>query len=70
MVVKNNSDVPYNIKAGDRVVQLVLYKISQPTVTEVLDIHDTEKGKQWFWSHRDDCGTTTSDYFETGTKSP
>jgi dUTP pyrophosphatase len=28
MVVKNNSNIPYNIKTGDRVAQLIIYKIS------------------------------------------
>ena len=46
----NHSDVNFPIKQGDRVAQLILKKIAIPTVQEVQELGETERGTGGFGS--------------------
>ncbi len=50
ILVKNTSDTVYNVRKGDRVAQLVLYKIAHPTVIEAAKLPDTPRGADGFGS--------------------
>lgn len=48
---KQNNDIGvlgYQIKAGDRIAQLVIYPISLPKVVEVKNLEETERGSKGF----------------------
>ena len=46
----NLSDVDFEIKAGDRVAQLVLERVATPDVEVVVSLEDTERGEGGFGS--------------------
>lgn len=45
-----SSLLPFTVKVGDRVAQLILEKIETPEVVEVADLDDTERGAGGFGS--------------------
>ena len=50
VVLFNHSDVPFEIKTGDRIAQLILERISTFPVEEVEALGDTERGVGGFGS--------------------
>jgi dUTP pyrophosphatase len=50
VVMFNHSEVEVNIKAGDRIAQLVCEKISYPEIQELETLDDTERGEGGFGS--------------------
>lgn len=50
VILFNHSDVDFQIKAGDRIAQLVLERIVTPDVEEVAELDDTERGAGGFGS--------------------
>ena len=50
VVLYNHSDVDFEIKAGDRVAQLVLEKIATPDVVELESLDETDRGAGGFGS--------------------
>ena len=50
ILLANSSDQPVEIGIGDRVAQLILYKISTPNVEQVQDLDSTERGDSGFGS--------------------
>lgn len=46
----NNTDVDYNVKAGDRIAQFVLYPLSPDFVVAFGDTTDTSRGEKGFGS--------------------
>ncbi|KAF9800555.1 hypothetical protein IEO21_10329 [Rhodonia placenta] len=50
VLLVNNSDLPFTIKAGDQVAQLILERISAPPVTLTDCIDETERGEDGFGS--------------------
>ena len=46
----NHNDVPFVIKKGDRIAQLVCEKISYPELEEVESLMETERGEGGFGS--------------------
>ena len=46
----NHNDVPFVIKKGDRIAQLVCEKISYPELEEVESLEETERGEGGFGS--------------------
>ena len=46
----NHSDVPYTIQPGDRVAQLMVVPVFQPTVTFADELDETERGEGGFGS--------------------
>ncbi|KAK3038124.1 hypothetical protein RJ639_029578 [Escallonia herrerae] len=50
VILFNHSDVDFVVKAGDRIAQLIIEKISTPEVTEVDDLDETARGAGGFGS--------------------
>lgn len=46
----NHSEVAYTVKAGDRIAQLIIEKISQPCVVEVDTLPASGRGNHGFGS--------------------
>jgi dUTP pyrophosphatase len=46
----NNTDVDYNVKAGDRIAQLVVYKLLEPTISWTEKKDETSRGDKGFGS--------------------
>ena len=46
----NLSDVPYTIQPGDRVAQLAVLPVTQPTVVQVAELDETDRGAGGFGS--------------------
>ena len=46
----NNTDVPYIVRAGDRIAQLVVYKLIEPEVCWVETKDETARGDKGFGS--------------------
>ena len=46
----NHNNVPFAIKRGDRIAQLVCEKISYPELKEVESLEQTERGQGGFGS--------------------
>lgn len=46
----NNTDVPYLVKAGDRIAQLVIYKLIEPTICWSENKDETNRGDKGFGS--------------------
>jgi deoxyuridine 5'-triphosphate nucleotidohydrolase len=47
-ILYNNSDVNYQIHKGDRVAQVLIYNITQPTIQETSELAKTQRGNQGF----------------------
>lgn len=50
VILFNHSDVDFTIKAGDRIAQLILERISTPEILEVEDLDATLRGEGGFGS--------------------
>ncbi|PIN06729.1 dUTPase [Handroanthus impetiginosus] len=50
VILFNHSDVDFEVKAGDRIAQLIIEKIVTPEVTEVDDLDSTVRGSGGFGS--------------------
>jgi len=50
IVLQNTSQQSYNIKKGDRVAQIIVYKIANPNIIEVEQPHCTVRGSNGFGS--------------------
>lgn len=50
VILFNHSDVDFEVKAGDRIAQLIIEKIVTPEVEEVDDLDATERGSGGFGS--------------------
>lgn len=50
VILFNHSDTEFEIKAGDRIAQLIIEKIVTPQVTEVDDLDFTIRGAGGFGS--------------------
>ncbi|KAF9805694.1 hypothetical protein IEO21_08944 [Rhodonia placenta] len=50
VLLVNNSDLPFTVKAGNQVAQLILERISTPPVTLTDCINETEHGQDGFGS--------------------
>ncbi|XP_038884972.1 deoxyuridine 5'-triphosphate nucleotidohydrolase [Benincasa hispida] len=50
VILFNHSDVDFEVKAGDRIAQLILEKIVTPEVREVEDLDSTLRGEAGFGS--------------------
>ena len=46
----NNGTLPFDVKVGDRVAQLLLERVSVPAVEEVQELEATERGARGFGS--------------------
>merc|ERR1711951_13681 len=65
VVMFNHNDVPFVIKKGDRVAQLVCEKISYPELEEVQSLENTERGEGGFGS-TGVAAAATADKMEEG----
>lgn len=50
VVLFNHSQVPFEIKVGDRIAQLILEKIESPDILEVEDLQESVRGSGGFGS--------------------
>ncbi len=50
VILFNSSDVDFSVEKGDRVAQLVIAPVTQPTVVEAEDIDETDRGAGGFGS--------------------
>ena len=50
VLLRNHSKTDYPIKKGDRIAQLILHKISTPSIVEVDELDQTERGSGGFGS--------------------
>ena len=46
----NLSDTPYTIQPGDRIAQLAILPVTQPTVVQVAELDETDRGTGGFGS--------------------
>ena len=46
----NNTDIPYTVKSGDRIAQLVVYKLIEPEITWAVKKDETIRGDKGFGS--------------------
>lgn len=46
----NLSDTPYTIQPGDRIAQLAILPVTQPTVVQVAELDETDRGAGGFGS--------------------
>ena len=50
VVLVNQGDQPYVVKKHDRIAQLIIEKINNEELQEVVELEDTNRGKQGFGS--------------------
>ena len=50
VILFNHAETDFEVKAGDRVAQLILERIMTPPVAEVADLGETERGAGGFGS--------------------
>lgn len=50
VILFNHSDVDFEVKAGDRIAQLIIERIMTPDVAEVDDLDSTLRGEGGFGS--------------------
>ena len=50
MGLVNLGDAPYTVQPGDRIAQLMVVPVVQPSVTVVDDLDETERGAGGFGS--------------------
>ena len=50
VLLANSSDEPLPVATGDRIAQLILYRISSPTVEQIQAMDETERGESGFGS--------------------
>lgn len=50
VILFNHMDVDFDVKAGDRIAQMILEKIVTPDVVEVDDLEETLRGEGGFGS--------------------
>lgn len=50
VILFNSSDVDFVVRKGDRVAQLVIAPVTQPTITEVCEMDETDRGADGFGS--------------------
>ena len=50
VILFNHSDVDFEVKAGDRIAQMIIQKILTPEVAEVDDLDSTARGADGFGS--------------------
>lgn len=50
IVMVNNGTLPFDVKVGDRVAQLLLERVSVPVVEEVEELEATQRGAKGFGS--------------------
>ena len=50
VILFNHSKVPFQVKIGDRIAQLIIEKIITPNIIEVENIDDTARGECGFGS--------------------
>ena len=50
VILFNHAETDFEVKAGDRVAQLILERIATPEVLEVEDLDDTARGAGGFGS--------------------
>lgn len=48
--LRNNSDVPYVFRAGDKIAQLIIMPCENPALIQVDELEDTERGSGGFGS--------------------
>ena len=46
----NNTDIPYLVKSGDRIAQLVVYKLLEPIISWTEAKDETSRGDKGFGS--------------------
>lgn len=46
----NHSDTDFQVNTGDRIAQLICERISRPTLVEVVNLEDTDRGTNGFGS--------------------
>ncbi len=46
----NHSDDPYYLEQGDRIAQLVIQPVMKPTIYDVVELPETERGESGFGS--------------------
>jgi dUTP pyrophosphatase len=46
----NNTDIPYSVKKGDRIAQLVVYNLIEPIITWSKEKDSTSRGEKGFGS--------------------
>ena len=52
VVLINNGNQDFTVKQGDRIAQLILEKVSTPSVHEVQTLDETDQGSWWIWQYR------------------
>ncbi len=50
VIVLNTSDVPYEIKSGQKIAQLLIQEVALPEIVEVENLDDTTRGDGGFGS--------------------
>ncbi len=50
VILINHSNIPFNVKKGDRIAQLVITPVSKAVMTEVLALDDSDRGAGGFGS--------------------
>ena len=48
VVLVNSGDQPYRVEKGDRIAQLIIEKINNEELQEVVNLDDTKQGTQGF----------------------
>jgi dUTP pyrophosphatase len=48
--LENSSKQPFQVNIGDRIAQLILYYISQPSVKHVTELNNTARNDKGFGS--------------------
>ena len=51
VVLKNNSDQPVECLAGEQIAQLLFIRVANPTLVQVANLTETERGEYGFGSH-------------------
>ncbi|XP_044265679.1 probable deoxyuridine 5'-triphosphate nucleotidohydrolase isoform X2 [Tribolium madens] len=50
VVLFNHSDIPFDVKSGDRIAQLICERIYYPDIEEVQELNETARGEGGFGS--------------------
>lgn len=50
VIIINNGIFEFNIEEGDRIAQLVIARYAHPTIEEVVELSDSERGEHGFGS--------------------